>query len=143
MKKPPSTRQLKMNELIQQKLGTLILREVQDPRLQMVTISGVEVSKDMSFAKVYFSMIDAEHTLDEVMAALKNASGFLRHHLAQTLDTRIVPVLHFNHDISFERADYLNRLIQKAREKDAQIMGSQVVSDSEDDIENSENDSEE
>lgn len=120
MKKPPTTRQLKMNDLIQQKLATLLLREVQDPRLQMVTISAVEVAKDLSLAKVYFSMIDTEHTIDEIMAAFKKASGFLRHHLAQTLDCRIVPVLHFVHDVSFDRADYLNRLIQKACDRDAQ-----------------------
>lgn len=119
MSKTPSTRQLKMNDLIQQKLATLILRDVQDPRLKMVTICGVEVARDISFAKVYFSIMDQEHSVQDVLTAFKKASGFLRHHLAQTLDCRIVPILHFVHDTSFERADYLNRLIQRACEKDA------------------------
>jgi ribosome-binding factor A len=103
-----------MNDLIQRKLGTLILKEVQDPRLKMVTISSVDVSKDMSFAKVYFSILGTDHTVEDALLALKKASGFLRHQLAQTLDCRIVPALSFMHDTSFERSDHMNRLIQKA-----------------------------
>ena len=87
---------------------------MKDPRLSpMLTISGVEVSRDLSVAKVYYSLFDAEEQKD-TQTALVSASGFLRNQLARQMNTRSVPQLRFFFDDSAERGAHMPALIADA-----------------------------
>lgn len=112
-------RQKRINELLKEELGTLLLREARDPRLAGVTVTGVEVSPDLSHARVYISLMGDEAEKTEALSALEHASGFLRHELADRLELRRVPALAFHFDASLERGQrILNILHQIEEERD-------------------------
>ncbi|HMS06245.1 MAG TPA: 30S ribosome-binding factor RbfA [Burkholderiaceae bacterium] len=105
-------RGLKVADQIQRDLSELIARELKDPRVGMVTISGVEVTPDYAHAKVFFTLLtgDAESTGE----ALNQAAGFLRNGLFKRLHIHTVPTLHFVYDRTTERAADMNALIARA-----------------------------
>jgi ribosome-binding factor A len=99
---------------IQRDLAVLIRSEVKDPRIGMVTLTGVEVSNDYQHAKVFFTTLGDAAVLAKAQLGLDKASGFLRSQLAKGLGLRIVPELHFVHDESVERGARLSKLIDDA-----------------------------
>jgi ribosome-binding factor A len=98
-------------EQIQRELADLLQFEVKDPRIGMVTITEVEVSGDMSHAKIYYSA--AEGT-KELQIGLEKSAGFLRTQLSKRLLLRTVPQLHFVYDASIDRGMRLSKLIDEA-----------------------------
>lgn len=107
-------RRARIAEHIQRELAELIRTEVRDPRVGMVTLTGVDVSQDGSHAKVFFTVLGPEAAAREATEGLGHAAGFLRSELAHRLSTRTVPELHFEHDESVERGVRLSRLIDEA-----------------------------
>ncbi len=103
----------RINDLMQQNLAEILRREVSDPQLQKITISGVAVARDLGHAKIYFVMPD-DCSLDEVMKGFARAKGFLRTNLAKRCDLRIMPDLHFHYDASFKEGSEIDALIAKA-----------------------------
>ena len=101
-------------DFIQRELSVLIRGELKDPRLSpMLTIASVEVSRDLSVAKVYFSVFDADEKVP-TLEALGSASGFLRKQLARRMQTRSVPQLRFYYDDSAEHGAHMSALIANA-----------------------------
>lgn len=107
------SRTQRVSELIRRELGHVIAREMDDPRVQFVSVTAVDVSKDLRNARVYVTQIDtaAEAALD--VSALQNAAGFLRKQLATALSLRTIPALRFVYDNSIERGVRLSRLIDE------------------------------
>ena len=99
-------------EQIQRELAELVRLEVKDPRVRMVTLTGVEVARDYSHAKVFYTTL--EGTSDKVQQGLERAAGFLRSQLAHAMKLRITPQLHFVYDESVERGIHLSQLIEQA-----------------------------
>lgn len=112
------SRASRLGDQIQRELSELIRNEVRDPGLGLVTVTSVDVSRDLSHAKVYVSTLEGDDALARSLRALARAGGFLRSRLARTLDARTVPELHFVHDESVERGVRLSRLIDEAVESD-------------------------
>jgi len=106
----------RVGDLIQRELSELVARELRDPRVGMVTLTAVDVSPDMSHAKVFFTLLDKER-LEEVQEGLRRAAGFLRSQLAKRVKLYSIPELRFEYDESVERADRLSRLIDSAVRK--------------------------
>jgi len=101
-------------DFIQRELSGLIRSELKDPRISpMLTIASVEVSRDLSVAKIYYSLFDPEER-HETQDALGRAAGFLRRQLARQMSTRSVPQLRFFYDDSAERGARMSSLIAKA-----------------------------
>ena len=107
-------RRARIADQIQRELAELIRTELRDPRVGMVTLTGVEVSGDQSHAKVFFTILGAETVAQEALEGLRHAAGFLRTGLARRLSTHSVPDLHFEHDESVERGMRLSKLIDEA-----------------------------
>ncbi len=82
----------------------------------MLTITGVDVSPDLSHAKVFFTLLQKEK-LQETMIGLKRSSGFLRSQLARRIKLYTTPELRFVYDGSVERGDHLSRLIESTKTK--------------------------
>ena len=99
-----------MADLIQRELSELIRLELRDPRVGMVTITSVDVSPDLSHAKVFFTLLDKK-LLDETTHGLKRAASFLRSQLSKRMSMYTTPELRFVYDESVERGDHLSRLI--------------------------------
>lgn len=108
------SRPRRVAEQIQRELAELIQLEVKDPRVGMVTLTEVEVTPDYSHAKVYFTLLSQEHSLDETLKGLNRAAGYLRSQLAHRMRLRIMPQLHFVFDSSVERGVQLSHLIEEA-----------------------------
>ena len=88
----------RINESVKEETS-LILREIKDPRIsdKMISVTSAEVSGDLKFAKIYYSVLE-EHDPKQLAAALKAASGYIRKRLAQTVNLRITPELSFIED---------------------------------------------
>ena len=107
------------NELIRQKLGTILIREARDPRFQFVTVTGVVLSKDFSFARVQFSCMDQTLDVAALTESLNRAAGFFSQALARTLTTRKTPRLQFYYDSGFDHAGEIDAILAELeREKE-------------------------
>jgi ribosome-binding factor A len=109
-----TARLARIADQIQRELAELLRDELRDPRVRMVTITGVEVSRDQSHAKVWFTTLGSPDDAKACAEGLARAAGFLRAGLAHRLTTRTVPELHFTYDESIERGARLSRLIDEA-----------------------------
>jgi ribosome-binding factor A len=112
---------------IQRELAELVRLEISDPRVKLVTITGVEVANDYSHAKIFFTRLDGKH--EEAQQGLERAGGYLRSQLARSLKLRIMPQLHFVFDASVERGSHLSQLIDQAVASDQQMSGDQQTDD--------------
>ena len=108
------SRTRRVGEQMQRELAQLIQQEIKDPRIGMLTVQAVEVSRDFSHAKVFVSSLDNAEGMQQSLAILTRASGFLRHELGQRIKLRIIPELHFVYDESIERGNRLSSLIDQA-----------------------------
>ena len=104
----------RLGDLIQRELSELIRLELRDPRVGMLTITSVDVSPDMSHAKVFFTMLEKDK-LEDTLHGLKRSAGFLRSQLARHLSMYSTPELRFVYDESVERGDHLSRLIDSTK----------------------------
>lgn len=107
----------RIGDLIQRELAHLIQQELRDERIGMVTVSEVEVTKDLSHAKVYVTIYDLEKIVESI-ETLNRASGYLRSLLAKRLTLRTVPKLVFQYDDTLDKSDRINQLLKKVLKSD-------------------------
>jgi ribosome-binding factor A len=110
-KRSTPNRSFRVADQIQRDLAELV-RELKDPRIGMLTISGVDVTPDYAHAKVRFTLLLGKP--EETEEALNESAGFLRNGLFKRLQIHTVPTLHFHFDKSTERAAQMNQLISQA-----------------------------
>ncbi len=111
------SRTQRVADFIKQELASLIQRELRDPRIGgMVSVTAVQVSRDMSHATVYATVLgkDSEADAAESMAALNHAAGFLRTQIAKINNARTTPKLRFVFDSSIGRGARISKLIDDA-----------------------------
>lgn len=108
------SRTLRVADQIQRELAVLIRHEMTDPLMGMITLTGVEVTRDYSYAKVFFTILNNSEDIQTVEESLKRASGFLRSQLAGRMRLRVTPQLQFIYDDSIERGIRLSQLIDEA-----------------------------
>ncbi len=117
-------RGLRVADQIQRDLAEIIAFELKDPRVGMITITEVQVTPDYAHAKVFFTMLsENKDAIQNTVAGLSKAAGFIRGHLGRRLTIHTIPELHFVHDASTARGMELSRLIDEAnasRAKDAE-----------------------
>jgi ribosome-binding factor A len=117
---PAGGRAPRVAEQVHHELAELIRAEVKDPRVGLVTVTGVELTPDYAYATVYYSVLpDDEQTLAETQAGLKRAAGFLRSQLGRRVRIHTTPELRFVHDRSIEHGMSMSRLIDEANERQA------------------------
>ena len=104
-------RQNRINDAVKQEMAQ-ILRDVKDPRIagSLVSITAAEVSPDLKFAKIFFSVLGEDK--NEVLKALKGASGFFRSELARRINLRITPQLTFEYDGSMEYGANISSILK-------------------------------
>ena len=117
---PAGGRAPRVTQQVHHELAELVRTEVKDPRVGMVTITGVEMTPDYAYATVYFSVLpDDEETISHTLAGLQHAAGFLRTQLARRVRIHTTPELRFRHDRSVEHGMTMSRLIDEANERHA------------------------
>ena len=105
------SRTQRVSELIRRELADIISTRISDPRLSLISITAVDVSKDLKYARVYFTRLGDN---DQTLAALGKASRFLRRELSSRLSMKASPSLNFSYDHSVERGVALFKLIEQA-----------------------------
>ena len=107
-------RLLRIQERIKEELSEILLYEVADPRLQGVTVTDVEVDRELAYADIYVSSLDSSRKQD-ILQGFERAKGFLRTLLAQRIPLRTFPRLRFHWDDTPERAQRLEQLFEMLR----------------------------
>ena len=97
-----------------------VIRELKDPRVagKMLTVVRVDVSGDLSYAKVYVSALEGLYTAKEAVKALKNAEGYIKNHVSKALHLRKTPELHFVADNSIEIGMHIDRILKNNKPLD-------------------------
>ncbi|MFZ2290431.1 MAG: 30S ribosome-binding factor RbfA [Halopseudomonas yangmingensis] len=114
------SRTQRVGDQMQRELAQLIQREVRDPRLGMVTLTAVDVSRDLAHAKVFFTLLgkDSAEDIELNLEILKDSAGYLRMLLGKSMKLRSIPQLHFQYDESVRRGVHLSSLIEQAVAED-------------------------
>lgn len=109
--KASSHRPQQVAETVRQVVAEALVREVRDPRVGLVTLTGIVVSGDLGHAKLKFVASGEPDAAEQALEGLQSAAGFLRSRLAKALGTRIVPELHFEIDRGGEHAARINEVL--------------------------------
>ncbi|MEC8126342.1 MAG: 30S ribosome-binding factor RbfA [Pseudomonadota bacterium] len=115
------SRTQRLGEQIKRDLASLIQRALKDPRIGMITVNFVDLSKDLSYADVNITVLVADDSDDKIIESLRilnKASPFLRMELGRALKVRKVPHLRFHYDDSLKRGARINALIHQALQSD-------------------------
>ena len=113
------SRSQRMAEQIRRELAEIVRDELKDPRMGLCSFTAVKLSRDLSHAVVFCSVMDDSHR-EETIDTLNRASGFIRSQIASRIRARSVPLLKFIHDESVERGAAMDELIEKAILSDRQ-----------------------
>ncbi|MDR1311620.1 MAG: 30S ribosome-binding factor RbfA [Burkholderiaceae bacterium] len=112
--KPASGRGLRVADQIQKDLSEILVFELKDPRVGMITITEVELTPDYAYAKIFFtSLSDSEEAIRDTLSGLESASGFLRGRLGVRLRIHTLPQLRFEYDHAIARGMRLSGMIEK------------------------------
>lgn len=123
-----SRRLLKAAEAVREVVSMAILTEIRDPRVQHVTVTGVEVAPDMRSAKVLISVMAEEGKQHLCLKGLQNSSGFLQSQLAKKIDTRYVPRLTFELDSGVKKSLEVAKILHElAKEREQRNVNSEVI----------------
>lgn len=107
----------RVNQLLREELSRLIRREMKDPRVELVTVTGVEVSGDLRHATVHVRTLRDDPPVEEAIQGLRSAEGFLRGKLGRELRIRRIPELTFEADRTLERARRIEALLDQVAEE--------------------------
>ena len=108
-------------EQLQRELAQIIQMEVKDPRLGMVTVSGVTLSRDLYYATAFVTFLgidEDDKSISDALHILNQAAGFVRGSIGKRMQMRVIPEIKFEFDKSISRGSELSALIKKARDKD-------------------------
>jgi len=114
-----SHRPERLAEAIKQEVSDLIRDEIKDPRIGFATITGVDVSSDLKYAKIYVSILGNADARGQAMTALKKATGFIRTELGRRIRLRHVPDISFKLDESLDNGDKVLKLLDEVKSNDA------------------------
>lgn len=112
-------RAIRIAERIRDDLAELLLQRVHDPRLVGVTVTGVEVDRELAYATIFVSALEGSARSAEILAGLEHAQGFLRRTLAQQIELRHFPQLRFRWDPTPENAEVIERLLASLMTEEA------------------------
>ena len=105
----------RVGDLILEVISELLRKDIRDPRVQAVTLTGAKVSKDLRHARVYFNLLGGQNDRSEVLAGLKSATGFIRARVGKQLKLRFVPAIEFTYDDSEDEAQRIDELLKQVK----------------------------
>lgn len=125
-------RQQQVAEFLREEISNIMRNELNDPRLGLVSVTRVEVSPDLRYARAFVSVLGSDEEFQDAVKALNGASGFIRHLLKPRMHTRHIPEMTFTADHSMQ---YAERMVRTLKEIQSSDDTSQNVDSSEDDNE--------
>ena len=116
---PSAMRLTRISDRFQQELSEMLAKnEIHDPRLKGISITYVEVDRELSYANIYVSAVEGIQRSEEILQGLESASGFIRKTLSDRIELRSFPRLRFHWDATPERADKIERILASIKEED-------------------------
>ncbi len=110
----------RVEDQLHREIATMIQQEMKDPRVAMITVIAVQVTRELEQATVFVTLMGGDEASSKVpVKILNNAAGFMRREIGRRLHLRHVPALKFKYDQSIEKGNHVARLIRQAREEDA------------------------
>jgi len=109
----------RVGEQIKKELSQILQTELKDPRIGFVTVTGVEVTNDLSQAKVYLSVLGSEEQKEETLKALAKGQGFIRSELGRRVRLRYTPELIFKFDTSIEYGSHIEKLLAQINREES------------------------
>lgn len=110
------SRTQRIAQALEKEIAVILQRDVRNPRVGTVSLTGVEISRDLAIAKIFVTFFEKPGDSDRIqqgLAALQQASGFIRSRLGTTLRLRLIPQLRFLHDPSFVQGMYISQLLSQ------------------------------
>ena len=107
----------KLVELIKRRISDTVLYKLKDPRVGFVTITRVDLSRDLKLCRAYYTVYGPEADLTKTAFALKDAQGFIQREVGKTLRTRTMPRIEFVHDEEIGRVERVEELLDTLREE--------------------------
>ena len=105
----------RLNHAIQEEISMILMREIKDEAIKFVTITGVETTTDLSFSKVYYTVLD-DTKKEETKESLERAASFIRTKLAERIEIRHTPELKFIYDTSIAYGNHIEKIIEEIKE---------------------------
>jgi ribosome-binding factor A len=115
----PYTRADRISGMIQKAITDLLRKKIQNPKVEMATITGVRLTSDLRIADVYVTVFGGRKKIAEAMEGFKESKGYIKKSIAPKLGLKFMPELRFFHDDSFDKAARMDALIKSAAESDA------------------------
>lgn len=113
------SRSQRVAQQVQKELAVILQREIKDPRVGMITISDVEISRDLAYATVYVTFLTiGEQTPEDGMTVLEEANGYIRSLLAKAMRLRIVPEIKFEYDKSLVEGMRMSNIVSQVIKND-------------------------
>ncbi|MGA1875623.1 MAG: 30S ribosome-binding factor RbfA [bacterium] len=112
-----SKRTARIGEAIREEISSILLQEINDPRIQFVSITRVEVSADLQHAKVYVSILGTDQKKEEAFEGLKSARGYIQKKLGKKIRLRYMPEITFKMDTSIDHGMHIFELLQEMKKK--------------------------
>ncbi len=109
----------RLNHVFQQEISQILMKEIKDENIKFVSITGVDTSSDLGYAKVYYTVLDDEK-LELTKESLEKASSFIRTKLAERVEVRHTPELRFIYDTSIAYGEHIENIIKEIKKKDNQ-----------------------
>lgn len=109
-----SRRTIRLNQLLREELAGLVQGEIKDPRVRSVTVTRVEATQDLSYADVYVRTLTDDVPIEEAIAGLESAEGFIRRRLGRELHLRRIPDFRFRPDRALEHVQRIESLLDEA-----------------------------
>ncbi len=107
----------RINERIREELSEMLIQEISDPRLGGISVTDVEVDRELAYANVYVSAVEGSERAKEILQGLAHARGYLRRELSRRVELRTFPQLRFHWDPTFERAERIERLFAEIEDE--------------------------
>ena len=111
----PGRRANRVGDLILREVADLLMTRVKDPRVKKTTVTGIVVSNDLRYAKVFYSLIGSKQEIMEAQKGLESATGFIKREIGLRMDLKYIPDIVFKHDPSLAEGDHMEKLLQRLK----------------------------
>ena len=109
----------RVGDQILKEVADLLMRKVKDPRVQGITLSGIDLGNDLKIAKVYYSLIGGRAEIEKAQSGLESAKGFIKHEVGRRLDLKYLPEIVFKYDPSLAQGDHMEKIFEKIKKEEA------------------------
>jgi len=115
----PGRRANRVGDLILREIADLLMTRVKDPRVKKTTVTGIVVSNDLRYAKVFYSLIGSEQEIMEAQKGLESATGFIKREIGLRMKLKYIPDIVFKNDPSLAEGDHMEKLFQRLKTEES------------------------